>query len=497
MAKKTKFQSFYTKSDPILNYMVGMLHLSSRQTVLEPCAGDGVFVDKLLDTNNNLTLQLFELNPDAVSILRTKYSKQSNIHITETDTLLNQDVVNKRILFDAIIGNPPYGAKDEPEKKELLKKLYPDLYIKESYTLFLYACINMLNEGGILSFIIPDTFLFLHMHKKIRQFMLSETKITEIKLFPSSFFPGVNFGYSNLCIISLSKCSNKLSCLNNDIQIYNGFNSVEEINIPNAGKTFFINQQKTMDNPDSAFQFCNNERISELINDTNILKIGDIAACVTGFYSGDDKQYLHPDNSSLKNAKKYEIAEYNRRCFRSLTEEEKTNGIKSQDSLVPIVKGGNKKYIKPNDWYMDWSSYALEKYRISKKCRLQNSSYYFREGGIAVPMVRSSQLTASLIEGRLFDQSVVGVFPNDLKYVKYLLGFFNSNTCSKIISTINPSTNNSANYIKKIPFIVPNNDKLLRINHLIDIIIDKLNIGNTNILNEEIEIETTIQSIYL
>jgi len=72
-------------------------------------------------------------------------------------------------------------------------------------------------------------------------------------------------------------------------------------------------------------------------------------------------------------------------------------------------------------------------------------------------MISSSSITGSLIDGRLFDQSIVGIFPRqdyqDLIY--YLLGFFNSKACNNLIRTINISTNNSANYIKKIPLIIP------------------------------------------
>ena len=45
MADKT-YQAYYTKSDPITDYMVSMLNLQPSDTVFEPCGGDGVFVDK-------------------------------------------------------------------------------------------------------------------------------------------------------------------------------------------------------------------------------------------------------------------------------------------------------------------------------------------------------------------------------------------------------------------------------------------------------------------
>ncbi|KKT18839.1 MAG: hypothetical protein UW03_C0029G0001, partial [Candidatus Peregrinibacteria bacterium GW2011_GWA2_43_8] len=67
-------------------------------------------------------------------------------------------------------------------------------------------------------------------------------------------------------------------------------------------------------------------------------------------------------------------------------------------------------------------------------------------------MISSSQITAALIENRLFDQSIVGLFSKDKGLIFVLLAFFNSPTCNKLIRTINPSANNPANYIKKIPF---------------------------------------------
>lgn len=64
-------------------------------------------------------------------------------------------------------------------------------------------------------------------------------------------------------------------------------------------------------------------------------------------------------------------------------------------------------------------------------------------------MVSSSSITGALIDNRLFDQSIVGVFPKDESLLLYILAFFNSPTCNKLIKTINPSANNPSNYIKK------------------------------------------------
>lgn len=473
--KSQEYQAYYTKSEPILEYMTSILNIKSSDSVLEPCGGDGVFIDKIIEDIPNANITIYELNPDSAQYLRNKYSK-NNFKIIETDTLLDDDIVNGTVLYDKIIGNPPYGAKINSDKKNTLQNIYSNLYIKESYTLFLYACIRCLKEGGALSFIVPDTFLSLHRHQYLREFILKETKIVELSLFPSSFFPGVNFGYANLCIITLKRNSNITSNMSNEIRIRTDFPSVECLPVWDKCKIKTIRQSVIYNNVGCAFMTDADPLILELINNRNFMKIGDIANCVTGFYSGNDKEFLHPINKDVKNANRYELVNPDNIHKGRLSEEDKINGIRGLQFMVPIVKGGNISFYKPDYWFMDWSVNAISKYRISTKCRFQNPKFYFRNG-IAIPMVRSSRLSASLIEEKLFDQSIVGVFPHEEKYIYYLLGLFNTEFCTRIINAINPSANNSANYIKKIPFIVPSEVELNEVNEIVINIINTLKIG--------------------
>lgn len=202
------------------------------------------------------------------------------------------------------------------------------------------------------------------------------------------------------------------------------FHSVSEIANQDAPVYMMINQGETFYHQDYTFYFCNNPLITSVITDKHMQTIGDIANCVTGFYSGNDKKYLHPVHGAVKNAAKYVIAPNERILKHEVNSEEKKSGIETGDSLVPIIKGGNIQFVKKTEWYMDWSKNAFEEYKLSGKCRLQNSDYYFKQDGIAIPMIRSKKISAALIEGRLIDQSVVGVFPHDESLVLYLLAFF-------------------------------------------------------------------------
>jgi phospholipid N-methyltransferase len=489
------YQAFYTKSETIVNYMIERLCVKPELSVLEPAAGDGVFIKALLNICSHLRIEAYELNPTAIQTLTSKFGNIPNVHITQNDTLTDPHLALYADFggrYDRIIANPPYGAWQDYNKRALLKKMYKGLYVKETYTLFLYRAIQLLNNKGILVFIIPDTYLNLHRHTQFRQFLLRNTKILEIALFPSSFFPGVNFGYSALSIISLEKCVDKEECLSNNFRVLTDFPSVRALD--GARAIYSFSQRQIFDNLDSALFISNDSRFTSLIN-TSTMRISDIADCVTGIYSGNDKKFIYVLNSDVKKASQYQLVKREQIATVENTQLPPLEGMKGKAHFVPIVKGGRVKYIKPDFWFLDWSVEAVSHYKVDKRARFQNSRFYF-QFGIGVPMVSSSQITAVLFENKLFDQSIVGIFPKQQKYIYYLLGFFNSPTCNKLIRTINPSANNPANYIKKIPFIMPTDNQLCTVNTTIKKIVADISHHGSCDESDEKSIHKIFEQIY-
>ncbi len=86
------FQAYYTKSEPIVSYMVDLLDLNGTETIFEPCAGDGVFIDPILDKYQNIKIDVFELNENACNSLKSKYQNLENISVKQTDTLTDLDL---------------------------------------------------------------------------------------------------------------------------------------------------------------------------------------------------------------------------------------------------------------------------------------------------------------------------------------------------------------------------------------------------------------------
>ncbi len=452
------YRSYYTKSDFITQYMVKMLNPSEQDMILEPCGGDGVFIDSLLSVNSSLKIDTCDLNDEAVAKLTDKYSGNSNIHIWQTDTLLDDRfdmyAADKNGYYDKIIGNPPYGGWQEYSRRDELKKKYNGFYVRETYSLFVLRCISMLKNKGVLSFIIPDTFLFLHNHTALRSYLLANTKIKEILIFPSKFFPGVSFGYSNLSIITVEKESNKDVAFGNNVRIIKGMKTDKDLERIRLEKdiedlTVIVKKQEEIFGAEHHAFILSNDHLSDIIANTK-LKLGDIADCVTGIYSGDNKRFFAVANESVRGGAGYPVAkdeEIDKNCI----------SLKGTDNFkyVPVIKSSSRtRYVRDSiDWYIDWTKDAINHYNNDKKARFQNSQYYFKHG-IALPMVKSSRIYATIMNKMVFDQSIVGVFPKD-KYYYFVLGLMNSEIANKLIHTINPTANNSANYLKKIPILLP------------------------------------------
>lgn len=511
---KDLFCSYYTNSEDITSYMATRLGIDDDDIILEPSAGEGIFIDEILCAGKNVHIDALDIDERAIAVLHEKYKGNPAIAVRKTDTLFDSELDTYDIMrlwlkqtdtlideqldhfsmvgghYSKVIGNPPYGAWQEYERRDLLKKKYAGHYVKETYSLFLLRCISVLKLHGRLSFIIPDTFLYLNMHSRLREILLTKTKIEEILIFPSKFFPGVSFGYSNLSIITLERCETNVA-KENRISILQGFRSssefkyalCEEDSLPSHFKKYSLRQSDILSMPQYRFVFGESEHISLLNSEGRTL--GDVADVVTGFYTGNNKKFIRVLNGSVKGAKGYDEIDIEK-IYDCIS----TAGIDTKDGYIPYVKSASKRrYLRKRDeWFVRWDCPTIQFYNTDKKARFQNSSFYFKTG-VGIPMVKSSTIKAFLMQDRVFDQSIVGIFPQNPDNLYYLLALMNSDTINNLIHVINPTANNSANYIRQLPYVEPSEE----IKHSISMLVKQVLIllqderdNEANLIHEKI-----------
>lgn len=147
-------------------------HFKKIINVLEPSCGSCEYITALhklfpdliitgIEYNKTIYQSILQLNNDKIDIKNIDYLKY------ETD-----------VKYDLIIGNPPYFVM----KKDNVDKSYhtyfegrPNIFI-----LFIIKSIKMLNDNGILSFILPKNFLNCLYYDKTRKYIGKHFQILNI-----------------------------------------------------------------------------------------------------------------------------------------------------------------------------------------------------------------------------------------------------------------------------------------------------------------------------
>ncbi len=83
--------------------------------------------------------------------------------------------------FDIIIGNPPYGAELNENEKKYVQTYYPHSTIGkiDSYRIFIEHSTKICKNHGLISYIIPNTFMYNVQSYKLRKFLIDGCTITD------------------------------------------------------------------------------------------------------------------------------------------------------------------------------------------------------------------------------------------------------------------------------------------------------------------------------
>lgn len=92
--------------------------------------------------------------------------------------------------FNAVIGNPPYGATLYPVEKEFLQNHYTDQsYQLDSYLLFMELSVkSLLHQRGLWGMIIPNPWLSNIRQDKLRRLVMGRTQLRQIVHFGFAVF---------------------------------------------------------------------------------------------------------------------------------------------------------------------------------------------------------------------------------------------------------------------------------------------------------------------
>ncbi|WP_373495810.1 Eco57I restriction-modification methylase domain-containing protein, partial [Aquiflexum sp.] len=295
--------------------------------------------------------------------------------------------------FDVVVGNPPYVSSKGENFNDLIKSFLTKsfesaAYQIDLYILFLEKGFYLINQNGIVSFIVPNSWTNNLFLEPIRKFILNKSSIKEIVNMPSGTFEAA---YVDTIIIFFTKKHQednvKISqCINSEFLF--------------AG---FFPQKKWGDSPNSVINIYVSTNTDELLqkiekNSTPLYSFTEIARGVGVYHKrvGHTKEFIESDPYQ--------------------------SNYKKDETFVPYLRGRN---VSP--WRVKWNSDSFISY--GKWLAEPREPKYFFGDRIVLRQIPSERLVAAFVKEKFItDQSVfIAVFSKKTIYnPKGVLGIISS-----------------------------------------------------------------------
>ncbi len=295
--------SYYTPTDVVRNMVsdvtIGLDSGLDKKTFLDPCCGTGNFLIQFsenIDIGNIyafdidiLSVQLARFNLALARLAGRKCEMAGDTiraiceHIECRDFLEKCETRMSDIkTYDVIIGNPPWGYRFGSHAQKYLRREYRTAAGRgaESYDVFVERALELLSDGGILEFILPEALLDVKNHMTARSIIADAANVSRVR-FIGDAFHGVQ---CPAVVLQLVKSSDPGHCIG--------------ARVDKGGDTFVIDADRPLDGEKFILRLSDEEYglLVKLEKSDNCTYLHGQADFALGIVTGDNNKYLSEED---------------------------------------------------------------------------------------------------------------------------------------------------------------------------------------------------------
>ena len=355
--------------------------------------------------------------------------------------------------YDVVVTNPPYmGASNmNPRLNDFIKNHYPD-YKSDFFSAFIVRGSEMTKPEGYCGYFTPYVWMFIQSYEKLREYLYSNATIETLIQFEYSAFeeatvPVCTFAFKN-SHVSKKGCYLRLVDFRGGMEVQRQ-KTLEAIANHNCGFYYEQNTDNFSKIPGSPVAYWVSVAFLKSFEGKTI---EDYSFAGIGMRTGNNSRFLRHW---------YEVAKDNM----IIGCKSKNEQIVSHCRWVPYNKGGEfRRWYGNNEYVVNWLNDGEEIKENTRRTypelgdnlgwKISNEQYYYKKG-ITWSGITSSKCSFRVYEeGFIFDSGANGLFTYDEDMRYYIAACLNNTIALYTLGVINPTLNNGAGTIRKIPVIL-------------------------------------------
>ena len=361
--------------------------------------------------------------------------------------------------YDVVVTNPPYMAVSNAGAKvnDYVKKNFPDSKA-DMFAVFIERCGQMTKKNGYQAMITQHAWMFLSSFEKLRTKLLAVDIVNMVHLGARAFEEiGGEVVQTTSFVIRKSHIADYKG---EYCRLIEPISQQGKEDMFLAGENRYAADQSNFSKiPGSPVAYWVSEQ-ALLPYLTSVKLLGDMAAPCAGLATGDN---------TIFQRNWYEVSFLN--IGFNISNAKET--LHRTEKWYPCNSGGDYRKWSADDnivvnWQNDGSEIKQFRNAAGKlAARPQNTQWYFKEG-LTWNKLSSSRFAVKYKRpGYVFDDTSRSAFPNNMRYLKYIIGLLCSNVTFEHLKVLNPTMSFTNGDLVRLPIRIEE-QKIAFVSELVD-----------------------------